>query len=328
MKVARRCRKTPTRRTCRAAPGRRTAVNYHDARARREILLRQRRELWTPEQVESLARHFRLKPGMKLLDAGCGYGYVMRAFGPYCLPGGKLVGLDRERKLLAGAARFARNQGLTRASSFAVGDICRMPFPDNAFDVTIAHVVFCHLKEPEKALDEMIRVTRRGGCVAVFDNARTVPGTDWQNIRELSIAERAFLNRVELQMLAGRKKLGHGDFAVGCYVPWWMEARGLRDVDARTNDRVVWIAPPYSSPAQRVAYQSTKERLREFKPGTWLGDRTMFREMRAGGCSEAAIRKARRIWRRDGIEFLKAFWAGTIASAYSGPFWCIWGFKP
>jgi SAM-dependent methyltransferase len=305
------------------------AIDYSDAKVRREVLIRQRREIWTPEQVESLARHFQLRPGMKLLDAGCGFGYALRTWGPFCVPGGELVGLDRDEKLLASAARFARQEGLGKAARFVSGDICRMPLPDDTFDITIAHVVFCHLQEPEKALDEMIRVTRRGGCVAVFDNAASdVGGAGWSNVREPTLAEKLENCAVALRHSLGRKRLGLGDFSVGCYVPSWMSARGLRDIDARTNERVRWIAPPYSAPAQRTAYRNMKERFRDLKPGSSYFDKGLVEELRAGGCRESTVKRFFRLMRRHDLQFRKAVVAGTAAFANSGPFWCIWGFKP
>jgi len=305
------------------------SIDYSDAKPRREVLIRQRRELWTPEQVASLARHFRLKPGMKLLDVGCGFGYALRTWGRFCMPGGELVGLDREEKLLASAARFARQEGLGKATRFVSGDVCRMPLPDGAFDITIAHVVFCHLREPEKALDEMIRVTRRGGCIAVFDNAVSdAGGAGWGNVREPTIAEKLENHGFALRHSLGRRRLGHGDFSVGCYVPSWMSARGLRNVDARTNERVQWIAPPYSAPAQRTTYRNMKERFRDLKPGSTYFDRALAEELRAGGCRESLIKRFFRLMRQDDIRFRKAVAAGTAAFAGSGPFWCIWGFKP
>lgn len=305
------------------------SIDYSDAKTRREVLIRQRRELWTPEQTASLARHFRLKPGMKLLDVGCGFGYALRTWGRFCMPGGELVGLDREEKLLASAARFARAEGLGKAARFVSGDVCRMPLPDNAFDITIAHVVFCHLNEPEKALDEMIRVTRRGGCIAVFDNAMSDGGgAGWSNVCEPMIAEKMENYAIALRHSLGRKRLGHGDYSVGCRVPSWMSARGLRNVDVRTNERVHWIAPPYSAPGQRTTYRNMKERFRDLKPGSTWFDKAIAEELRAGGCRESTIRKFFRVMRQDDIRFRKAVTAGTAAFAGSGPFWCIWGFKP
>ena len=78
---------------------RRIPIDYRDEKVREEILERQRRGMWTPDQIASFARHFRLRPGMRLLDAGCGHGYCLRTYGPHCMPGGELVGFDREKFL-------------------------------------------------------------------------------------------------------------------------------------------------------------------------------------------------------------------------------------
>lgn len=302
-------------------------VNYRSAKVRREVLVRQRRGIWTPEQVESLARHFSLKPGMKLLDAGCGFGYAMRAWGRFCMPGGELTGLDRDRKLLIQAARFCSKEGLGEAARFVAGDVYSLPFRDNSFHASLAHVVFCHLAEPQKALDEMIRVTRRGGCIAVFDNAWTGgPGLNWNNWYEPSVAERLARDEVSIRMTAGRRAVGFGGWSVGCHLPSWMEARGLRNVGARANERVVWIAPPYRSPEQQTVLQNMKERLRE--KGTYRVDKSDVEQMRAGGLSRAKYDRNHMRNREHGRAFRKAMKDGTAACSAAYPFWCVWGFKP
>jgi len=307
---------------------RRHPIDYSRAKTRHEVLIRQRRELWTPEQVESLTHHFRLRPGMKLLDVGCGFGYAMRTWGPYCMPRGVLTGLDRDKRLLAQAARNCSKEGLGKAARFFTGDIGKMPFGDNAFDMSLAHVVFCHLAEPEKALDEMIRVTRPGGCIAVFDNAMTGSASSrWNNWHEPTIAERLLQNEVGSRMMDGRRKMGLGDWSVGCHVPTWMEARGMRNVGVRMNERVMWIAPPYSSPEQRTAYANTRERLRE--PVRWdRVSQTEVDQMRAGGLARAKYDRSRRLNRIAGRALRKAMRNRTAAYSWSSPFWCIWGFKP
>ena len=304
-------------------------INYRDAKVRREILIRQRREIWTPEQIQSFTRHFRLKPGMKLLDAGCGYGYIMRTYGPYCMPRGELVGLDRDKKLLATAARFCHKEGLAKAARFVCGDICAQPFSDNTFDVSIAHVVFCHLAGPEKALDELIRVTRPGGCVAVFDNAisGTGGGSGWGSWSTEDPRDLLLGAEIGLRARAGRTRLGQGDYSVGCHIPAWMEARGMNDVDARTNERVHWFAPPYRSPAQQTAYRSLKERLRESARGRST-TKAELEQMKAGGLSERKISESHELELRMRRRLRSAMKDGTTAFAGSGPFWCTWGFKP
>ncbi|MBM3315660.1 methyltransferase domain-containing protein [candidate division WOR-3 bacterium] len=303
-------------------------IDYAKAKVRREILIRQRRDLWTPEQVASLAKHFRLRPGTRMLDAGCGYGYVLRTFGPYCLPRGVLVGLDKEKRLLAGAKRYLRREGLTRVSRLVPGDICALPFGDNEFDVSVAHVVLCHLAKPEKALDELIRVTKPGGCVAVFDNAVS-PGSGggWSTAHRPTMRQRLTDFEAGVRAMAGRKKLGFGDFSVGCFLPGWMEARGMTDVDVRNNERVYWVAPPYRSAGQQTAWRNLNERMKEYRRGFRL-DADHVRQMKAGGSSAALVNRVRRYGTESSRRFRKAFRAGTLAFAGSGPFWCVWGFKP
>ena len=307
---------------------RRQSVNYRSAKVRREVLVRQRRGIWTPDQIESLARHFRLKRGIKLLDAGCGFGYAMRTWGRFCLPGGVLTGLDRDRKLLAQAARFCKKGGLGKAVCFVCSDIYKMPFPDNAFDVSIAHVVLIHLAEPERVLDELIRVTRRGGCIALFEPARSGgSNTGWDSCHDPTIQEQLLDIEVEMRMKNGRVKLGFGDFGVGLRLPAWMEARGLERVDVRANERVYWIAPPYRSAGQQTDYRNVKER---FKDRARRGPvrKITLDQMRAGGLSRAKFDASRRRGRVALRAFRKAMADGTAASAGSSPFWCIWGFKP
>lgn len=302
-------------------------IDYSKARIRREVLIRQRRELWTPEQVASLAGHFRLRPGMKLLDVGCGYAYALRTWGRFCLPGGKLVGLDREKKLLAGAKRYCRQEGLADSVEFVAGEAEHLPFPDCEFDFTLAHVVFCHLREPEQVLDEMVRVTKPGGCIAVFDNAWGGGSTGgWNSWYEPDVREHLQSEEIGFRRLNGRRKLGFGDFSVGCRLPGWMEQRGLDDVGVRLNERVYWIAPPYRSPEQQTAWHNTRESLKE-KGRNSLESRADDQPL-AGGCTRKQLRAAQEHGRKIQRRFRRAMERGTAAFAWSAAFWCIWGFRP
>lgn len=302
-------------------------LDYGNPAVREEILIRQRRGMWTPEQIASLAGHFRLKPGMALLDAGCGYGYSLRTFGPYCMPRGRLVGVDRETELLDTAERLAKKEGLGKAATFQAGDVHALPFDRNSFDVVMAQVVLCHLAEPESALDELIRVTKRGGCVAIFDNA--VGGCPWGWDGTWRATIRQMVTRCEQTLLAraGRRKVGRGDWSVGLHVPGWMEARGMKDVDARVNERVQWIAPPYRSPAQHNALQHTREQCADGRFSR-IHLRNTAAELQAAGADERAIRSAVRSAGRRERTFRQAMADGEAAFAYGGSFWCIWGFKP
>jgi ubiquinone/menaquinone biosynthesis C-methylase UbiE len=306
-------------------------VDYGDRKIRTEVLVRQRREMWTPEQIASFTKHFRLRRGMKLLDAGCGYGYSLRTFGPSCMPGAKLVGIDVEMQLLRTARQLFRDAQLEAVSTFINGNVYDLPFHKNTFDITIAQVVLCHLADPEKALDELVRVTKRNGCIAVFDNAVAGGGYGgWTNVYRPSLKRKVFDYEMNLRSIRGKKKMGKGDFNVGCYLPIWMERRGLKYVNARCNERVVWVAPPYRSPAQKTTIRNMKERI---KNGKFDPKSAEFQEeiaqLRAGGVAERTIPNIIRAARRQDADYRRAVKDNTIAYAMAvGGFWCVWGFKP
>ena len=108
-----------------------------------------------------------LRPGMRLLDVGCGPGSITRGLAQRLAPG-EVVGLDLSRETLAAAREDAAARGLTNLT-YTEGSVYALPFPDQSFDVAYAHQVSQHLREPAAALREMLRVLRPGGLAAVRD---------------------------------------------------------------------------------------------------------------------------------------------------------------
>lgn len=109
----------------------------------------------------------RLKPGLDLLDVGCGPGTITTDLARRVAPG-RVVGIDRSSDVVAEARRHAESAGV--AVELAVGDVYALEFPDASFDVVHAHQVLQHLTDPVAALRELRRVVRPGGVVAVRDS--------------------------------------------------------------------------------------------------------------------------------------------------------------
>ena len=108
-----------------------------------------------------------LRPGMRLLDVGCGPGSITRGLAARVAPG-QVIGLDLSRETLAAAREDAAARGLDNLQ-YEEGSVYQLPFPDASFDVVYAHQVVQHLREPGAALREMLRVLRSGGLVAIRD---------------------------------------------------------------------------------------------------------------------------------------------------------------
>jgi ubiquinone/menaquinone biosynthesis C-methylase UbiE len=97
-----------------------------------------------------------LKPGQRILDAGCGrYLRFCKEFSEVA----SVVGIDVESTL------ETDNQTLP----FGVrGDVGWLPFPPNSFDMVISRSVVEHLAEPLRVFREFSRVLRPGGKVVII----------------------------------------------------------------------------------------------------------------------------------------------------------------
>jgi ubiquinone/menaquinone biosynthesis C-methylase UbiE len=110
-----------------------------------------------------------LQPGNKVLDLGCGPGSDTLALSKIVGALGQVHGADHDPDMVAQANRRAEDAGLANRVTHLHADACALPWPDNYFDASRSERLFQHLQEPERALAEMVRVTRSGGWIVVVD---------------------------------------------------------------------------------------------------------------------------------------------------------------
>lgn len=117
------------------------------------------------EQKHIIFELLHLRSGEKVLDIGCGTGDDVRDMAQLVGAAGWCVGIDQNAAMIEVAR--TRSEGKHLPVEFYQGSIYTLNFADNTFDVTRAERVFEHLHEPERALQEMIRVTRPGGRILI-----------------------------------------------------------------------------------------------------------------------------------------------------------------
>jgi SAM-dependent methyltransferase len=112
-----------------------------------------------------LIAELHLRPGMRVLDAGCGPGTQTLALAR-AVEGTTVIGVDSSHLMIDEAVGRAEGGGLD--VSFEVADVARLPFPDEAFGAVLAQTVFEHVADPAAVAAELIRVTRPGGRVGAL----------------------------------------------------------------------------------------------------------------------------------------------------------------
>ncbi len=110
-----------------------------------------------------------LKPGLRVLDVGCGPGSITVGIAKH-VPGGEIIGIETQPEPLEAARNLAQADGITNVT-FEIGDAFNLAYEDDAFDIVHVHQVLQHVADPIAALREMRRVVKTGGVVACRESA-------------------------------------------------------------------------------------------------------------------------------------------------------------
>lgn len=98
-----------------------------------------------------------------VLDAACGTGTFACALAPSA---GYVAACDFAPAMVERAAAKARKLGLDNVAC-GPGDLMDLNFADDTFDMVVAGNVLHLLDDPKRAIDELLRVTRPGGVIAL-----------------------------------------------------------------------------------------------------------------------------------------------------------------
>src|ERR1700742_2839905 len=177
-----------------------------------------------------------LKPGLSVLDVGCGPGTITADLAALAAPG-LVTAVDESADVLDVARAEAERRDLSNVS-FATADVHQLDFPDDTFDVVHAHQVLQHVADPVAALREMRRVCAPGGIVAARDADYAgfiwfprLPELDlWRDLYQQAARSNGGEPDAGRQLLSWALEAGFGDVtptgSLWCYATaatreWW-----------------------------------------------------------------------------------------------------------
>jgi ubiquinone/menaquinone biosynthesis C-methylase UbiE len=128
------------------------------------------------DDTEYALRRAGLRPGMRVLDVGCGPGDVSFIAAKLVGPSGTVLGVDASSDVVEFASSRAAERGLStvRFEQATIADV-----DVNEVDAVIGRLILMHLPDPVSTLRQLAGVVRPGGVIAFceFDigAARSIP---------------------------------------------------------------------------------------------------------------------------------------------------------
>src|SRR5436305_1399341 len=104
--------------------------------------------------------------GGRILDVGIGTGMSLLDYSPK----NRIIGVDYSEPMLRKAHERVRERQLDHVEALSVMDAQCLGFRDATFDVVVAQFVITAVPDPERTLDEFVRVTKPGGEIILVNH--------------------------------------------------------------------------------------------------------------------------------------------------------------
>ncbi|MDE5892735.1 MAG: methyltransferase domain-containing protein [Acetatifactor sp.] len=224
---------------------------YWEERA--DYLLRTRKTMINQDYIAFLVeRVWQIQEPVKVLDCGCGLGFLASMLMPALPSGSAYHGVDLSQNLIAEGRQLLGQAGWVASSGqitmecgdFLESEIC------NDYDLVICQAVLRHIGQPIKFLEKMRQACRPGGLVVCIDVNRELE-SDGLYIQGMDYARLCGREGFPAMWKTELEKQDR-DYAIGIRLPLLMEQLGLKKVQCRMNDRVNIISPSQEGYAEKL----------------------------------------------------------------------------
>jgi len=185
--------------------------------------LRFQHEVWGPVTSAFFDR-LGVKPGMRVLDLGCGPGFVSLDLAQRVGPTGSVVALDEAKHWTEWLALKAKERGFANVKTITAR-IQDADLPAASFDLVFSRWVFSFLSDPSAVTKTLVRSLKPGGLLAIED----------YNHEGVSLFPESEGFRAVVRATRALYKTSGGDQFVMGRIPAIFAAAGLETVEIHPN---------------------------------------------------------------------------------------------
>jgi 2-polyprenyl-3-methyl-5-hydroxy-6-metoxy-1,4-benzoquinol methylase len=197
---------------------------------------------------------WKITSSVRMIDFGCGYGYLGSKLMPLLPAGSTYTGID------AGDQLIGRGQELFQAapfeSEFILGDIQDIKI-DPIYNIAVCHAFLLHVHNPKEILQKMLDCLVNGGRIICFEphwisNMANyyLEGSQTSKIIQLGFLQKLF----EVDAIGSGR-----DGNIGIKVPAYLSSLGVKHIDCRVSDKVNFLDSNSDLDVRNDLYSSIKE---------------------------------------------------------------------
>ncbi|WP_409340862.1 methyltransferase [Paenibacillus sp. MBLB4367] len=233
--------------------------------------LRQTRDLYyNDDYLEFLVKSvWKLTKPVRLLDFGCGYGYLGLKLLPLLPKGSSYTGVDQGKKLLSRAEELFGE--LPYETAFILGDVHKAVL-ERDFDIVLCHAFLLHMTKPLETLRKMIDCVKDGGKIICFEPHWIACMADFY-MGELDQSQYIRLGVLQ-KLFEEDARRGGKDGNIGAALPHELGQLGVKEIQCRMSDKVVILEPGM----ERTLRQRLFDAIRTDGFGDDPGDRDAYIE--------------------------------------------------
>ncbi|MEJ3718150.1 class I SAM-dependent methyltransferase [Paenibacillus polymyxa] len=197
---------------------------------------------------------WKINKPVKIVDYGCGFGYLGLKLLPLLPNGSTYTGIDKGRELIKRANEIFSK--LSYDTEFIECDIENVEL-EKKYDIAVSHAFLLHMPNPKSILQKMVDFVEDNGMVICFEphwigNMANyyLDGIEQSNVIKLGILQELYER--------DHKRTGK-DGNIGIQLPIMLSQLGLRNVGCRVSDKVNFLDQNIDVESKNMLYSALRE---------------------------------------------------------------------